>query len=140
DGQGPFVRRLGGSQLPLVLQKAPQKTIRIRPVRLRGYSPKQQALRLLQVPLSLRNVRQVHETAGVIGVIVEEAIVLLLGSTVLVLIVINHGEIEARPQMLGMERELFFIVLGSCRQIALVLQGDAKVVGSHLYAHTGLQP
>jgi hypothetical protein len=96
-----------------------------------------QALRLLQVPLSFRNVRQVHETTGMIGVIVEETIVLLLGSTILVLIVIDHGEVEARSQMLGIDGEFFFIMLASRRQITLILQGDTKVIGGHLYAHTG---
>ena len=72
-----------------------------------------------------------------IGIMVEETIILLLGSTVLVLIVIDHGEIEARPQMLGMDGKFFFIMLASRRQITLVLQGDAKVVGGYLHAHTG---
>jgi hypothetical protein len=140
NGQGPFVSRLGGSQLPLLLQKAPQKTVGIGPIRLGSYSPLQQALRLLQVSLSLGNVRQVYETAGVIGIRVEEAIILLLGSTVLVLIMIDHGEVETRPQMLGMAGEFFLIVLASRRQIALILQGDAKIVGGHRHTHTGLKP
>jgi hypothetical protein len=76
----------------------------------------------------------------VIGVRVEEAIILLFGRTVLVLIVIEHGEVEARPQMLRMDGEFFFIVLDSRRPIALILQGDTEVVGGYLYAHAGLQP
>jgi hypothetical protein len=42
--------------------------------------------------------------------------------------------------MLRMDGEFFFIVLDSRRPIALILQGDAEVVGGYLHAHAGLQP
>src|SRR2546426_12484839 len=97
-------------------------------------------MRLLQVPLSLGHIRQIHEAAGVPWMVGEDVSILLPGSTVLMLFVIDHGEVETRLQMVGMDGEFFFIVLKSCRQIAAVLQRDPKIVGGHRDTHTGPEP